>query len=368
MIRTFRYPLHPNKAQEAALDVYLWRCRQLYNAALEQRISAYKKQGKSLTRYDQYAGLTELRQGDSDFAAVPTTILRSALQRLDLSFKAFFRRCKSGEKPGFPRFKGRDHFKSFSFMAAPSIKDSKVLVPKLGYVRFHEYREIQGTPLDASIRKDSRGWYVCIQCDLGAAPAKPEPKTHVGIDVGLTSFATLSDGEKIENPRFFRKSAELLAERQRKLARKKKGSNSRKRARKLVARAHEHIKNQRLDFVRKLTKSLFSRFDLVSYEDLNIRGMVHGNLSKSILDAAWGLLIHSLTCKAEYAGKHAVSVDPRGTSQRCSRCGKTPSIKKTLSDRVHLCSCGPPLDRDENAALNVDALGLSVVESSRKAA
>ena len=348
--------------------MYLWRCRQLYNAALEQRRDAYRKQGKSLTRYDQQKDLTELRQNDPDFGVISAVVLRSALKRLDLSFKAFFRRCKSGEKPGFPRFKGRDHFKSFSFMGAPSIEDSKVFVPKLGFVRFHEYRSLQGTPLDASIRKDARGWHVSIQCDLGAAPAKPEPKTHVGIDVGLTSFATLSNGEKVANPRFFRKSAEALAERQRKLARKKKGSNSRKRAKKLVARAYEHIRDQRLDFVRKLAAILFTRFDLVSYEDLNIRGMVHGNLSKSILDAAWGLLIHSLTCKAEEAGKHAVGVDPRGTSQKCSRCEKTPSVKKTLSDRVHLCSCGPPLDRDENAALNVDALGLSAVENSRKAA
>jgi putative transposase len=369
VIRTFRYPLRPNKAQEAVLDVYLWRCQQLYNAALEQRRDAYQKQGKTLSWVDQFKDLTELRQGDADFGAVPAKILRSALKRLDLAYQAFFRRLKTGEKPGFPRFRGRDRFKSFSLMFAPSINGSKILVPKLGHVRFHEYRPIKGKPLDASIRKDSTGkWWVGIQCDLGEPPAKLKPVSHVGVDVGLTSFATLSTGEHIDNPRYFRALESLLAKRQRSLSLKKRGSKSRGHAKKLVARAHEHIKNQRLDFVRKLAVSLFSRFDLVSYEDLNIRGMVHGNLSKSIYDAAWGLLGHALACKAEEAGKWAVTVDPRGTSQRCSRCGALPLLRKTLADRVHFCSCGPPMDRDENAACNIDALGLSAVEGGREAA
>jgi len=330
---------------------------------LEQRIDAYKKQCRTLSYIDQTKSLTELRQEDPDFSVIPATVLRSSLKKLDLSYKAFFRRLKAGEKPGFPRFKGKDRFRSFSFMVTPSLKDSKVLVPKLGYVKFHQYRPIQGTALDARIHKDSTGkWWVCIVCDLGEAQKRPpEPKNHVGIDVGLTSFATLSNGEKVDNPRFFRASEDLLAQRQRSLALKKRGSNSRQRAKKLVARAHQHIRNQRLDFVRKLAVTLFSRYDLVSFEDLNIKGMVQSpTLAKSIHDASWGLLAHALTCKAESAGKWAVSVDPRGTSQRCSRCGESPTQKKTLSDRAHLCDvCGLAMDRDENAALNIDALGLS---------
>lgn len=204
MIRTFKYPLQPNKAQEAILDLYLLRCRQLYNAALEERIGAYRKQKVSITRFDQQIELTELRQQDPDFQVVPTTILRSALKRLDLAYQAFFRRIKAGEKPGFPRFKGKDRFKSFSLQGAPSIEDSKILIPKLGYVRFKEYRPVRGKPLDATIRKDSRGWWVCIQCDLGVASPKVKIESHTGIDVGLNSFATLSDGEKIPNPRYYR--------------------------------------------------------------------------------------------------------------------------------------------------------------------
>lgn len=139
MIRTFRYPLRPNKAQEASLDVYIWRCRDLYNCALEERIDAYRKQKITLTRYEQQKELTELRREDPVFEAVPARILRSSLKRLDLAYKSFFRRVKVGEKPGFPRFKGRNRFHSFSFMDAPRIEDSKILVPKLGWVRFHEW-------------------------------------------------------------------------------------------------------------------------------------------------------------------------------------------------------------------------------------
>jgi putative transposase len=249
-------------------------------------------------------------------------------------------------------------------MAVPILKDSRIQIPKLGLVKFHEYRDIKGTPLDARIRKDSRGWFVSIVCDLGEAPAKIKPVTHTGIDVGLTHFATLASGRPVENPRFFRKSEELLAARQRILSLKEKGSSSRKRAKALVARAHDHIRNQRLDFVRKLVVALFSVYDYISYEDLKIRNMVHGNLAKSIYDAAWGLFIPALNCKAEEAGKWAVGNDPRGTSQGCSRCGKVSVIKKTLADRVHHCSCGPPLDRDHNAAINIDALGWSALEAA----
>lgn len=148
------------------------------------------------------------------------------------------------------------------------------------------------------------------------------------------------------------------------LARKKHGSKSRAKQKALVAKAHQHVQNQRLDFARKLAVTLFKAYDLVSYEDLNIRGMLGGYLSKSVLDAAWGVLVHALVCKAEEAGKWAVAVDPRGTTQRCSRCSDTPKVKLTLRDRVHYCTCSPPMGRDHNAARNIDALGLSVLDAA----
>ncbi len=372
MYRAFRYPLHPTKAQEVVLNDYLYRCQQLYNGALEHRISHYKRFGKSKDNpslYSQYKNLVEIRT-DSGYGKVPNMILRSALKRLDLAYQYFFRRIKSkANSSGFPRFRSINRYDSFDFLRPPSIKDSRVNIPRLGYVKFNQYRPIKGILKDATVRKDSLGkWWVTFKCDLGIEPKKVISSVNpIGIDLGLSSFITSSNGEKINNPKYFTKSAAQLADRQRSLSRKSRGSRSRKTAKKLVAKTNLHIKNQRLDFVRKLVVSLFSRYDLITYEDLQIQKMISGsqkkgsiNLSKSIHDASWGIFIHALNCKAEEAGKLAVSVNPRGTTSTCSGCSFV--IPKKLHERIHECPlCGLILDRDHNAAINVLRLGLSQV-------
>jgi putative transposase len=364
MIRAFNYPLYPTASQESSLRAALVACQQVYNAALEQRISAYKKQNKQVTKFDQYKDLTELRGSDEAFGRVAAVILRSPLFRLDRAYQAFFRRLKAGQKAGFPRFRSRARYDSFSFPCQPGakvVKGNLVRIPSIGHVKFRCYRPLRGRALEAHVRRTAKGWTLSVVCDLGAAPAKViEVTATTGIDVGLTHFATLSSGEHIDNPRFYRKSEELLAQRQRRLATKKKGSRSRLSAKRLVRLAHEKIRNQRLDFLRKLSKSLVTKYDLIAYEDLNIRNMVRSNLAKSIHDASWATFIQCIVSKAEEAGKHAIGVNPRGTSQRCSGCDTV--VKKTLSQREHLCpACGLMLDRDHNAALNIQALGLSAV-------
>ena len=341
-------------------------CRQLYNACLEQRI-VERRNGRSISRYDQQKGLTELRQENEFFGSIGVHVLRSALGRIDRAYQGFFRRVKKNEAPGFPRFKGRDRYDSFDW-PKPLIDSNQVFVPKLGKVRFNDYRPLQGVPKAAVIERKAGRWFISIQCDLGPAPTKlavvDEAKT-TGIDLGLTTFATLSNGEEIGNPRFYRTSEKQLAERQRKLSRKQRGSKSRQRAKLLDAKMYAHISNQRLDFARKLAKNLFSRFDFVGFEELNIRKMVKTpSFSKSINDVAWGIFLRCLTCKAEEAGKWAVGVNPSGTSQDCSRCNE--KVPKELSVRTHDCpKCGLVLGRDHNAAQNVlqRALGLSAVNS-----
>jgi putative transposase len=360
VIRAFRYPLHPTKAQSRVLDDWLRLCRFLYNGALQHRRDAWRMAKKSITRYDQTRELTEIRRADPEYGAVPVEVLRSALVRLERAFQAFFRRVKAGQKSGYPRFQGRDRYDSFSFpFAASTIEGNRVWIPKMGWVKFNLYRPLKGKPLQVVIKRKARGWDVCIAVELGEAPEKVAIRTDVGIDLGLSSFATLSDGTKVENPRFFKRVQERLALHQRSLAKKKKGSKSRQRAKLLVARAHEHAHNQRQDFQRKLAASLFSRFDLIAHEDLKISRMVHGNLSKSIHDAGWAGFIRALASKAEYAGKWLVPVNPNYTTQACSGCGTI--VPKGLSSRVHSCVCGLVLDRDHNAALNVLALGRSAV-------
>jgi putative transposase len=367
VIRAYRFPLRPTAAQRAAFWSWLRQCCTLYNAALEQRITAWKKYGRSIGYAEQCRGLTDLRE-ETEWGDGPVTIQRSALRRVDRGFQNFFRRCKAGEKPGHPRYRAFDRYDSFGIGRAsvePAEREGGsgyVYVPKIGRVRFKQHRMMHGDVRDVTIRRDARGrWFVQISCDVGATPPMRVVRLDrtTGIDLGLTHFAVLADGTKIANPRHFKRSSEVLAQRQRALVQKKRGSRTRRRARTLVARTHEHIANQRLDFHRKTALALVRRFDLIAHEDLNIRGLAGGMLAKSVYDVGWGQFIRILHCKAEEAGVYVIPVDPRGTTQICSACGRT--VPKTLYERVHLCECGLVLGRDHNAALMVHARGLRAV-------
>ena len=368
MIRTLNYPLYPTAKQETALLNILATCQRLYNAALEQRIDAYRKQRKNLTEYAQQRDLAELRKHDAVFGQVATTILRSALSRLDRAYKAFYRRLKTGQKPGFPRFRNRERYNSFSFPCQPGtevFRDNFVRIPAFGFTKFKKYRPLKGIPKEASIRRTAAGWTLAVVCDLGPAPGKVKVRTFTGIDVGLTHFASLADGTHVDNPRFYRKSEDIISYRSQRLEKKNKGSKSWLRAKCLLAKAHVRIKHQRLDFIRKLAKLLVTKYDLIAYENLDINALIRGNLAKSILDASWEIFTDCIKFKAEEAGTYAVGVSPKGTSQRCSRCAAVPVTKKTLADRIHFCgNCGLQLDRDHNAAINIQTLGLSAVHAT----
>ena len=204
---------------------------------------------------------------------------------------------------------------------------------------------------------------MAFACDLGPAPEKVVVRSTVGIDLGLSSFATLSDGSKLDNPRFFRNGEATLARRQRELSRKKNGSRGRAIARLLVQKAHLHVRNLRADFLRKLAATLVGRYDCIVHEDLNLRGLAAGMPANSVQDVAWGGFIRALASKAEWTGKWVVPVDPRGTIIHCSACGAP--APKTLSDRIHRCdSYRLHMDRDENAARNILALGRSAAAVS----
>ena len=432
MIRSFRYPLHPTQSQAASLTLLLGACCDLYNGAVQERRDAWtwrktqalcrglvslprgktakprkvtkvvkakvapkvdakaakpvkpkslwlaavgkaarKVGGADTTYVSQCRALTEIRATVPGWSDVPCNIARSALDRADKSFVAFFRRFAAGEKPGYPRFKAKRRCDSFSIgsSAAAShargtlIRDGRVNIPRLGYVRFNQYRPIPvgARVLDVIVRREAGKWYVIFQCDVGAAPARVDLATVtderiVGIDVGLTTLATLSTGEPIANPRHGKTAAKRVAAEQRSLARKQRGSKSRRRAIVTLQRCHAHVRNQRLDTARKAAAVLVSRYDVICFEDLSIGRMVHGNLAKSIYDAAWGLLIAATTCKAESAGKYVVATDPRGTTIECSRCGT--AVPKRLDERTHKCpTCGLTIGRDVNAAHNIRERG-----------
>ena len=358
VFRTFTLHLRLNRTQTAAFEEILCDSAETYNAALQERREAWKLERKQIGLYDQFAELTGLRK-DERFAKIAVDIQREPLRRVDRAFKAFFRRVKAGQKPGFPRFRSRARYDSFLFNL-PRILDNKIRVPNLGWFKFKTSQPIVGTPHTATVKRIGNKWHIRLVCDIGAAPEKRAVSNAVGIDLGLRAFIATSDGSVIDNPRWTRKHEARIAAANRKLALKQRRSHNRIAAREMLRRAHQRAADARRNFVHHVSKWLVSNYDLIAFEKLNIKGMVHGRLAKSIFDAAWGELIWQVKYKAEKAGVWAIPVNPRGTSIRCSGCGG--SVPKTLADRQHICDkCGLSLDRDHNAALNVLALGKSAV-------
>jgi len=344
--------LYPNKRQARRFETYLETGRHIFNRALEERICIYQDTGKGVTRFDQTVHLTQWRKAEPALMDVPVTVERDALKRVDDGFKAFFRRLKQGDKPGFPRFKAAQRWRSFSISdPGKCIKGGRLHVAKIeGTVRCRNLRPFEGVVKVERILRKAGKWYGQLVIEDGhAVPDKQPIQAVIGIDVGLTHFATLSDGVQVENPRFLRRMAIKLRKDHQRISRRKKGSNRRQLAIQRLQKTYETLSNHRLNFTHHLSKQLVSQYQFIAVEDLQIKNMVRGHFAKSILDAGWGQLRWQLTYKASRAGCTVVALNPRGTSQECSGCGET--VKKDLSVRIHKCPhCGLVLGRDENAA------------------
>jgi putative transposase len=293
-----------------------------------------------------------------DKQGVYAHILQDVLHRVDKSFKAFFRRVKNGaEKVGYPRFQGRNRYDSFTYPdpygAGYKIEDGKLHLSKIGAIRIFLHREIEGKIKTCTIKRDGDQWFASFSVEL-PDPEPKEIKTSIGVDVGITTLATLSDGTKIENPKTLNKYDSKLRKAQKHLSRKKKRSNNRNKQRIKVARIHRKIRNVRKDVLHKASRILADTYDQVIFEDLQIKNMVKTHhLARSIYDASWGMLINFTTYKAEYAGGVVGLVNPRRTSQECCVCGNIQPMP--LSQRVYVCSaCGNTIDRDHNAAINIE--------------
>jgi len=358
--KTFKEKLRPTPEQERQLEAVLWRCRTPYNTALEQRITAWQRCHVSVSRYQQEAELKAIRAEMPDYAAIHSHVLQDVLARLDKTYQAFFRRVERGEKAGFPRFKGRSRYHGFTFKEygnGARLENGALVLSKIGRISVHWSRPIAGTPKTVTISKEADGWYVAISC--AEVPCTPLPLTsqETGIDLGLESFATLADGSQIANPRIFRVAEMALKRAQRRVSRRKKDSHRRRKAVVLLAKAHQHVRNQRRNFHHQEACKLLQQYDAIYYEDLRVRNMVRNHrLAKSIVDAGWRAFLTILTFKAESAGKRVQAVNPAFTSQACSGCGVI--VSKGFSVRWHTCpDCGTSLHRDHNAALNILRLG-----------
>ena len=393
ILQAYKYRLYPTKKQAIRLQAVLDRTRELYNAALQERKDAYRMAQVSIGYTQQAAQLPEIKEIRPEYADIHSQILQDTLRRVDKAFKAFFRRVKNGEKPGYPRFQAYDRYDSFTFPQSgfSLTQDNRVCLSKIGTlkVKFPQKKKAnppQGTMKTSTIKREGEHWYVVFTCEREQEIVSHPSEEAVGMDLGLLHFGTLSDGSTIENPRHLRVSEQKLKKLQEALSHKKRGSKRRRKAAQVVGKNHRHIRNQRKDFQHKEARKLVNGYQTIVFEKLQPANMskrpkpkqdeatgaylpngasAKAGLNKSILDAGWGQFQQICRNKAEWAGSRVLLVNPKYTSQMCSGCGAIK--KKDLSERWHSCSCGCSLDRDHNAALNIKRAGLNLLVNESQA-
>jgi putative transposase len=369
MYKTFKYRLYPNQ-QQRLLEQQVEECRWLYNHLLAERRDAWQERHESLRYYVQATGLPTLKAERPTLAGVHSQVLQNVALRIDLAFKAFFRRCTAGEEPGYPRFRGMGRYVSLTFPQVPvgcrlEAEDQRLRIANVGRVKVVLHRPLDDMPKTATIRRSRTGkWSVSFSCECAQPIPLPPTGADVGIDVGLKTFATLTEGDPIENPHFFRVEERALARAQRRLAKAEEGTPERAERRKVVARVHERTRWRRGDFAHQHSRCIVNQIDLIAVEDVSFNRMRHTHcLAKRIADAAWTQFAVSLSHKATWASRRSVAVHPADTSQDSSGCGHRQPL--SLADRIYTCPCcGLVLDRDLNAARNILAVGRQCLASA----
>jgi putative transposase len=365
LTKNYEYRLRVNKKFIARASEVLEESRQLFNAALAHRKNAYEAEKKSVTIYDQQFELTELRKEYPDYAKTSRGIQREALDRIDKAFKNFFRRVKvAKEKAGFPRFKNRDRYDSFAYPVDARhnspLQGDKLNVPSVGTVRVRLHRELPENSLIKQVRiiRKSDGWYAVLTIKYSIVKPVRVNDGVVGLDVGITSFLTLSNGEQVKNPRYAQAGQSLLTKRSQSLALKtNKRSNRRKKVKALVAKAYLKVTRQRKHFHEKVVNDLVSRFGVICVEDLKIKNMVRSNLARVISDVAWGNFIQKLILKAEEAAGLVIKVNPKFTSQTCPQCGCIDALNRLTQAEFCCIKCGYENHADIVGAINILARG-----------
>jgi putative transposase len=377
MKKTFQYRLYPSPSQERALEATLETCRCFYNSLLAERKDAYQQEGRSVTKTEQLRRVKEEKASNPE-AFIHSHVLQLVVADVEKAFAAFFRRVLAGEKPGYPRFKGYGRFASFGLKEVGNgfkVDGRRLKVSGIGRIGVRWHRPIEGTIKTVRITRKADGWYASFAVETEVSPI-PETETMpgeapgacsagaegvagarqeqvVGVDVGIASLLTTSNGEHVQNPNWYRAQERKLRVASRRVCRRKKGGRNRRKAVRRLAKVHQRTHNRRKDFLNKVVHGLLMRYDAIAIEDLSVRNMVRNpHLSKSILDAGWGYLVSHLVFKAACAGKQVELVNPAYTSKTCSCCGE-PFCEFTLAVRWVRCPCGLSMDRDENAAQNI---------------
>ena len=368
MLKTFKYRLYPKKSDQTKMEHTLDICRLVYNTTIDIRKWAWEQNKINVSYFKMANLLKPWKIQDPDLDTVHSQVLQDVMIRVDLAFKAFFKRVKRGDNPGYPRFRGKFRYDSFNYRQSGFRleKDSTLYLSKIGRIPIVLHRPLApGKMKNCTIQRTRTGkWYASIVVDTSRPKNLPKTGKIAGLDMGLKTFIMASDGHKIPRQRFFKTDERALARAQRKFSKFPRTIQSpeKNRARRVVTRVHERIRNRRNDFCHQTAKRLVHRYDFMAVEDLNVKGMLEQKkYSKSIADASWAQLLQRLSCKAEEAGKTVVAVDPRNTSQQCSQC--LAIVPKDISVRVHSCPhCGLRIDRDLNASRNILRLGMQSVE------
>jgi putative transposase len=405
MRRSYRFRLRPTAKQHLALGQCLDAHRDLYNAALQERRDAYERVVRRSPRYfgpdrpkgpisynSQSAQLRAIREARPDICVWSFSSEQATLRRLNRAFDAFFRRFRSGETPGYPRFKAAHRFDSVEW---PRDGDGcrwhpevgRVYLQGVGHVKATVHRAIEGRVKTISVKREGRRWFLILSCDdVPLMPLEPSGAV-IGIDVGVVSFATTSDGDRIDHPRFASREADRVARAQRSLQAKQRGSNNRRAARETVARRHRSAANRRRDFHHQVAARLVREYDILCVEDLRVTNMTRrakpkvvaqrpgqflpnggrakSGLNRSITDAGWAQFRSILDTKAEEAGRTVIAVNPRHTSQTCHNCGHVDSGNRVTQAEFCCLCCGHTSHADINAARNILGAGLALLAAEQ---
>jgi putative transposase len=388
--RSYRYRLHPTKLQTLALlSAQRHQC-ELYNAALEERIGAWKWERRSVTYFDQCRTLTGLKDVRPDVVVSGITLCRGTLKRLDHAYRAFYRRVRLGETPGFPRFKSSSRFVSLQWFDSGGwkvkVEHRRLNLKGIGEIKTNYHRPLLGEAKAIIVKREGTKWWLIVQCiNVPADPLKLTGR-EVGIDLGITNIVATSDGARVAGEHFGSKARKSLARAQRQLATKQRGSNRRRRQVEEVARLHRKVKSQRSNAAHDLSRQLVNDYDFIAFEKLKIVNMVHApkarpdpeqpgtflpnganrkaGLNRSIHDAGWGQFVSLLNYKAASAGRTVVKVNPRFTSQTCAECNYVDAGNRVSQEEFRCLMCGHCAHADNNAARNILRAGRALQASA----